>query len=298
MTRLLRRCVSLSAAIAACVVCGCAASPEPSRRTSVTVSDGVPAPARVLPVRTLDEAHASPRVGAPVERPAPAEAATPVAASPSAMVEVFPHVRVDRAAKVVEFDGVVAVDCHDEVTPRVYLELFVCTPDTREHESLVVTSARPSHIHAAMLMVGLVPGAPGGVKWTGERVELVPPQGSPVRVQFRTGGAGAGADAPIESDPWDWVTVISGQRAVKDGAFVFAGSRFAQRQSPETGRMGEVYDADGAGTVVGLTTFGSELIGWSRVLSPDSGLQTPDWIADNARVPKMGTPVVVVISTP
>lgn len=287
-------CAALSVAMAVWMLAGCASGSAPAHdRPAIMAGPGAPpAPTSVMPVRTLAEARAAaPVVTMPNSTASAPSAADPLVAGPT-MIEVFPHVRVDRTAKIIEFDGVVAVDCHDEVTPRVYLELFVCTPDTREHEALVVTSARPSHVHAAMLMIGLEPGAPGGVKWTGERVELVPPLGSPVRVRFRTTGA---AGAAVESDPWEWVTVISGQRTVKDGTFVFTGSRFAQRQDPETGRLGEVYDADGAGTVVGLTTFGSELIGWSRVLSPDSGLQTPDWIADRTRVPKMGVPVVVVV---
>ena len=51
----------------------------------------------------------------------------------------------------------------------------------------------------------------------------------------------------------------------------------------------------GAGTIIGLTTFGSEVIAWSRVISPDSGVQAPEWIADFSKTPPANTRVRVRI---
>jgi hypothetical protein len=45
--------------------------------------------------------------------------------------------------------------------------------------------------------------------------------------------------------------------------------------------------------VIGLTTFGSEMIAWRQVLSPESSISPPTWIADVKTVPKAGTAVVV-----
>ena len=71
--------------------------------------------------------------------------------------------------------------------------------------------------------------------------------------------------------------------------WVFAGSVIATRQ----GR--EVYDADGAGTLIGLCTFGSEVIAWHDTFSPEAAVDEPVWIADPKKVPAPGTAVVVRI---
>ena len=85
-------------------------------------------------------------------------------------------------AKTVEFDGTVPIDCHDPRTPRVYLEVAVCTPDTKEHEALVVTRVKPSDVHAALLAAGLEAGEPGTWTWENKKLVAHPPKGGPVEV--------------------------------------------------------------------------------------------------------------------
>jgi hypothetical protein len=208
------------------------------------------------------------------------------------MRELFPHVRADLAAKVVELDGTVPIDCHNPKTPRVYLEVTVCTPDTKEHETLVVTSARPSHVHAALLAAGLQPGKTGSWTWENKKLVAHPPAGDAVEVMI----AYRDKDGKeIEAPATDWVVNAEGGarfglKAGESGArWVFAGSNMVERQ----GR--EAYDADGTGVLIGLTTFGSETVGWRDVISPDSDVQEPEWIADPKKVPAAGTAVVVRI---
>ncbi|MBA1697416.1 hypothetical protein G9H16_25470, partial [Escherichia coli] len=71
--------------------------------------------------------------------PAPQEAGQAAPAS-------FPHVRVDREARTVEFDAAVPIDAQARDSrgerTRVYLEIIACSFDSREHETLVVTSAK------------------------------------------------------------------------------------------------------------------------------------------------------------
>lgn len=225
-----------------------------------------------------------PRIDPPIQTPPP----TPRAES--GLRELFPHVRADLAVKVVEFDGMVPINCHDPATPDVFLEVIACTRDTKEHEALVVTDARPSHIHAALLAIGLQPGTPGSWLWENGALIAVPPKGDPVEVTLAyRDETGREISAPAH----EWV------RSVDTGApfvpknpgprWLFAGSVITTRQ----GR--EVYEADGAGTLIGLTTFGSETIAWVNTLSPESSIEEPEWIADRAKVPRFGTPIIVRI---
>jgi hypothetical protein len=201
-------------------------------------------------------------------------------------------VRADVKAGLVELDGVVPLDCHDPATPIVYLEVIVCTPDTKEHESLVMTRARPSHVHAALLACGLTPGAPGSWTWDAAARTLREhaPAGDRVTVSIAYRDAG-GREAEVSAA--DWIVNAHDARRLHAGegapTWVFAGSVMARR----AGR--EVYDADGTGTLVGLATFGMETIAWPDVFSHEAAISEPEWIADISRVPSYGTPVVVRI---
>lgn len=209
----------------------------------------------------------------------------------SDFVEILPGVRINEELRTLEFDAVVAMDCHHPETPDVYLEVICCTPDTREHESLVVTTVAPSSVHAALLALGGEPGRPGGWRREGGAVVPVAPEGARVRVWFITGSGGGGrAVATAES----WIISRRTRRSlgveVPGGGWVFAGSRVREFR----GR--EVYDADGTGQLIGLHTFGSETIAWTRVESPEASVQEPLWIANNGAVPPIGTPVTVRVS--
>lgn len=238
------------------------------------------------PAASPDHAAPQPEQSAAAEP----EMVAPRGDGPTRAREVFPFVRADAASRTVEFDGWVPIDAHNPKTPRVYLEQMVCAVDSREHESLVVTKAKPSNIHAALLLAGLVPGTPGAWRWEGREIKPIPPTGPRVRVTFVVPDADG---VPVEHDPAGWVRLVKQDTtlaaASPDEGFVFAGSRFVTRR----GR--EYYHADVEGTIVGLTTFGSETIAWTGMLSPEAAVQTPDWVARAQTVPPVGTPVVVRI---
>jgi len=245
-------------------------------------------------------------ISAPLESDAPPAISIPPNAKTAGFREVFPHVRVDLAAKMVEFDAKTSpLLIPDANAPLMFLEAIACMPDTREHESLLVSTARPSHVHAALLLIGLQPGEPG--KWKMENDQLVPVDASGPRlnVEFEW----ADEDAPHERhriDPLDWVTntdgrsslrtMIEGETRARPG-WVFAGSIMVK-----TPHDREIYAADEAGTVMGLATFGGEMIAWSRTISPDAGVDVPEWIADFnptppiPKPPSPGTAVIVRIS--
>lgn len=236
----------------------------------------------------------------------PAAQPPPAPSNPATPREIFPLVRIDLSTRTVEFDGLVPLDCHDPQTPKVYLELLVCGPDSREHESLVMTRAKPSHIHAALLMLGLEPGAPGRFEPREGHPSPVPAAGPPITIEIAFTNA---QGQPATVSPLEWIKSAKDGRAfdaairpaIKDAAapaWLFTGSRFVSRTDPATGQKREVYDADGTGVVIGLHTFGSEVVGLNATLSPDASTLEPEWIADPARVPAMGTKVIVRLKSP
>lgn len=236
-------------------------------------------------------ACAGPRPHTPAQSSRPAAATGQNTPPPAALRELLPGVRADFTRRLVEFDGTVPIDAHDPATPNVYLEVVVCTPNTREHESLVVSPVRPSDVHAALLAIGLDPGRPAVLRQhDAGAVIYEPPAGSPVRVRLlyrRDDGT------LIEDDAHQWIVHVESRQHPPPGPrghhWVFAGSRMVIRQGQER------YDADGSGVLIGLAAFHSETIAYARPFSPDTWLAEPVWVADPARVPAFGTPVTVRI---
>lgn len=236
----------------------------------------------------------------------PAKPAQQAAADSLAPREVFPGVRVDVASKLVEIDGTIAIDAHRTTDKGqrlvVFLETLVCMKDSKEHESLVVTDAKASQVHAALLLVGLKPGEPG--RWErrkdGDKNTLVgiAPKGDAVRVTIAT----KHEDGTLgdEVDALEWVVNQRDARAFRqiepDAALVFAGSKMVKPRrrmiDPEKSDQPEVYAGDLEGTIVGLTSFGTETIGVTAMYNPDAGTQEPEWIASE-RLPAVGSKAVV-----
>jgi hypothetical protein len=219
----------------------------------------------------------------------PAQPATPPA-SRDVWIETSPGVMVNPARREVYFDGIVPIDCHNPRTPHVYIEIIACTPDSKEHEALVLTRITPSHLHAALVFLGLEPGSPGLWVWEGETLRETPATGPRVNVQLEWTDAGVERTA----DPREWVVdVRTSQRLSErdaDEFWRFAGSRFETRG----GR--EVYVADREGLLLGFACFSGETIAYSRMEHHDSNVQTPIWIADRTIVPAYETPVRVRIT--
>ena len=202
------------------------------------------------------------------------------------------HVRVDAQRGVVEFDGIVPIDVHHQDTPEVFLEVIACTRGTREHEALVMTDARPSTVHAAMLLAGMIPGAPGAPAT--RDLPAIPPSGSAVLVEIEyVDQRGERVTAPAGR----WIRHVKTGESFGAPRWVFAGSRIVEYR----GR--EVYDADGTGLLISLAMFanarieapglGGATLALPGGFSPEAGVAEPVWIADATVVPAFKTPVVV-----
>jgi hypothetical protein len=203
---------------------------------------------------------------------------------------------VSRSRKLIEVDAVVPIDAHDAQAPRVYLEVICCTPDSKEHETLVMTKVPASQLHAALLLIGLEPGKVGYVGWDGKQIRADRATGPKLNVTFRTRNERGEA---IDHDPASWVINAKSGKTLReefaDAGWVFAGAGFRTRKDPATGKPREFYDADVSGTVIGLHTFGTETIAFDRAMSPDANVQDPEWIANGKLVPKAKSPVTIVI---
>ncbi len=194
----------------------------------------------------------------------------------------FPGVAVHVNGKHIELDGVVCIDAG-------WLEFIACSPRTKEHESLIVLEQRPSDIHAAMLLAGFESGSPGMWMYENEQFELIAPTGSALRIDVRY----VDADGETrEHSICEWILDHLGRHDFPCAAWVFGGSEF-ESNHPDVG--GEHYVADMTGSVIGLATFGDEMIGYSEVISHDSSVQAPEWEAHTRRLPPKGTKVTLII---
>ncbi|MBO6514218.1 MAG: hypothetical protein JJ974_09675 [Phycisphaerales bacterium] len=201
----------------------------------------------------------------------------PLALQPT---ELLPGVWVDEG--VVEFDAKVAMDCHHPETPDVYLEMLVTGPDTREHESLLVTALEPSNLHAALLAAGFVHGQPVQFGDDGSRK---PAQGDAVVISVR----------PSDGDDWiniiEWVIHVDQETKLTDAdawsGLVFAGSILTDEGS---------YKANSEGALISLTPWGFEVVSPVWTVSPHASQDEPVWIANQDLVPKLNAPVRVRIT--
>lgn len=214
----------------------------------------------------------------------------PAKASAREFVALFEHVRADVHGRLVEFDAEVSpILVKDDRAPLLYLEVLTCIPGTREHETLVVSSAKASHVHAALLAVGAKAGTPGGFEWTEKTLRPIEASGSRVDVRFVYDDNGQ----EREIDPLEWVVNAGDGRgfrsfeAGRDVGFVFAGSRIVKVAGTER------YAGDLGGNIVGLTTFGDEVIGLSKTISPEAAVQAPEWVAKLDAIPPAGTAIKV-----
>ncbi len=200
-------------------------------------------------------------------------------AYPAQVVQGTPHVkdfapgvRIDWPNQTVEVDAKVVFRAGP-------LELFACSPRTREHESVVVVSARPMHIFQAMGLAGLEPGTP--VRYDEALDVSFPPKGTPLDLRVRFRDRDQARLVPIEH----WMRRVKQKRPPEWIDWVFAGSK-----SYAGGRFG----ADADGTVVCVVDFDTALISVGALKSADNELL---WLeANTERIPPIGTPCTLLIS--
>lgn len=296
------------------------ARPPSSAGASSATAEAEPAP-QPVPRASDGKAPGSPTEASSTTAPSmtpPGQASGSDArdGTPTTLIETAPGVRIDLGRRLVQLDATVCIEAG-------WLEQVACTPGTREHESLVAIVAQPRDVHAALLLIGLEPGAPGSWRVEAERLIEIPPRGAPVSIRVRFLGAdGAPRVEPIER----WIRDAARDRELAPTTWLFAGSLLVQLKGPpkaahagtaeraddpdasdgahapersgqpEARAGGTRYLADTSGSVIGLVTFGDEVVAFPTVISDAESVHAPELEAYTERLPPMGTPVLIEIA--
>ena len=166
------------------------------------------------------------------------------AATRPAIIDYQRGIRINWKDRQVEVQGQV-------VLRQGALELFACSPLTREHESIVCINARPLHLFQALGLIGLTPGHPSSFNPATGR--YTPAEGDPVEIDVQYLANGQLRREPIER----WMRYVrpgdkpGSGRDLEPQPWVFAGSYTTE---------GSTFAADPEGTVIALVDFASALI--------------------------------------
>ncbi|MBI4579109.1 MAG: hypothetical protein HY718_05360 [Planctomycetes bacterium] len=202
---------------------------------------------------------------------ASAASTAPAASQPAGrVVEFHPNVRIDYRRRQVEVDA--------KVTLREgSLELFACSPGTREYESIVVVLTRPLFVFQALGLLGLTPGHPLRMLPDGA---IEPADGEPIEAEVRYQADGKLLTVPIE----DWLR-LSGQRGpLPRQPWVFSGSFPIE---------GGAIAADEEGTVVAVVDFASAVVALPHHHTADNA---DLWLEPNTpAIPPVGTPCTLIL---
>jgi len=207
-------------------------------------------------------------------------------------IEPFPGLVVDFKADRIE------LRCTVKHAPEP-LEQIVCTPATRDHETLLTANILPSQLHGALMLLDLTPGSPGRFEMAADdTLRFIPPTGDIIdlaivvpnddgtatvhQVESWMHRRGEGDDARMIPFP--------------DRTWVFSGSRMQDNPS-WMDAPGRHYVADMTGSLVGLVTFGDEPVGLTTAIHADAGTRQADWRPKRDVMPPDGT-VVTLHLTP
>jgi hypothetical protein len=200
----------------------------------------------------------------------------------------MPGIEINTTERFVDVSASV---CLDEGA----LELIACTKDTKEHESIVVINARPSHIHAALLLLGAKNGNPAMRQPLDKemtRWQDIPAKGDPIQVSL----AWKKEDGTITERSLSDFLMRSefGDNPPKEGekkekfpdTFLFAGSHLGDpSESPRK------YLAELSGHVISISTFGDELLCLPEFYGQENHALA--WQIDPTHLPKRHTEVLL-----
>jgi hypothetical protein len=223
---------------------------------------------------TASDASPQPQQSTSAEGRASHPAAPPKLPEPQGARRLSPDydVWIDPKKGVVMIDGLISLR-------EGMLEMFACTRNTKEHESIVSANTRAYIVHAALMALGAEPGHPAQFV-----PSYQPPTGTEIDVMVHWLDA---AGKPKEIRAQEWIKDINTGKAMSH-PWVFGGSRFWT--DPETGKR--YYQAEG-GDFICVSNFGTAMIDIpieSSRSNEELAFQT-----FSERIPPLGTPVRLVL---
>lgn len=178
------------------------------------------------------------------------------------------------------------------------LELIACTKDGKVHESIIAVAAKPSHIHAALLLLGTKPGSPATRKPIdpeGLAFIDIPPHGGPVEVSLVTrNDDGTESEKPIRDfivankDFQSNASEDPDSRRFPTSTFLFAGSVLLDPKEPGAPRR---YLSDLSGNLISISTFGDETLCLPDVHSQENHALL--WRIDSGKLPPLDSPITL-----
>jgi hypothetical protein len=208
------------------------------------------------------------------EAGAPSADAAPKLSAPKGAKRLSPDYDawIDPKEKAVIVDGQISLR-------EGMLELFACTRNTKEHESIVSANTKAFLVHAALLSLGAEPGRP--VQFV---PQFRPPSGTEIEVLVRWIDE-AGKEQTARAQ--EWIRDIGTGKAMTH-PFVFAGSSFWTDE--ETGN--KYYQAEG-GDLICVSNFGTAML--DIPVESSQSNQELAFEAFTERIPPLGAPVRLVL---
>lgn len=187
----------------------------------------------------------------------------------------LPHIQINLEKKHIDLEAKVVLRQAD------WLELLACSPGSREHESILTIPAKPSHIHLALVMIGLEPGAPMKWRTVDKRIEVDAARGPKVAVFIVTQVDGKEKETPANQ----WIIHQESKKPLDGNIWLFTGSGFAEWDGKR------IYRADANGTILSLVHFGDDLLARPTEMTHQN--DNAAWGANTDAVPAEGTAVTV-----
>ena len=188
-----------------------------------------------------------------------------------AMVPLGPALRFDKV------NGRVIIDA-EVVLRDGPLEMLLCPRKSKEHESIFAADVKPHDVHAALLLVGALPGKP--IQFDPPR----PPAGQRIKIWIEREDSGK----TVLIDAREWLRDEQAKRSMTSD-FVFVGSQFVR--APGSERTFYVGDD---GYLVCVANFPGAVIDVSQ-MSTANDAEQKSFVPFTERIPERGTKVRVIL---
>ncbi len=165
------------------------------------------------------------------------------------------------------------------------LEQLMTRKRTKEHEAILAADVDARHIHQALLVAGAKEGRTVHYKKVGDKVLLIPPSGTPIKVTLQYKDKNKLVTVPAK----EWVRVAGTKKSLAHD-WVFAGSHFYP--DPLDPKKPKMYGAND-GDVICVSNFETAMLDLPINSSKDNAELAFEAYTD--RIPPVGTEVTIIL---